>query len=162
MNAMTHQFIDPIPKKIMPVNLYDPHAPPEDEKNKRPEPASYNMVRAFEPARFADDFEARIEAPIPGGGKIYMESNVDRFGLPIRPMKPIAIVPGPGEYDVTEPVYDVLGPKPAIAKGGFIPEESIDRGITFPRANPGPSYYNSTKEPKKISFLFNPNEEWVK
>ena len=44
-------------------------------------------------------------------------------------MKPINIVPGPGEYETTEPVYNVLGPKPAIAKGGFIPEAEIARFI---------------------------------
>lgn len=145
----------------MPVNLYDPHAPPEDEKNKRPEATTYTLPRAFDAPRFAEDFEPRIEGPVPGGGKIYTDSNIDRFGLPIRPMKPIAIVPGPGEYDVTEPVYDVLGPKPAIARGGFIPEEPIDRGMKIMKTNPGPAFYNATKEPKKISFLFNPNEHWV-
>ena len=34
------------------------------------------------------------------GGKVYIENNLDRFGLPIRPMKPLNIVPGPGEYEV--------------------------------------------------------------
>jgi hypothetical protein len=121
LDKMTHQFIDKMPKKMMPVNLYDPHALPEDEKNKHPEPTSYNMPRIFDAPRFADDFEPRIDNTV-GGGKIYNESNIDRFGHPIRPMRPINIVPGPGEYEVSEPVYDVLGPKPAIAKGGYIPE----------------------------------------
>ena len=26
---------------------------------------------------------------------------------------------------------------------------------------PGPAYYNATKEPAKISFLFNPAEHWA-
>ena len=26
---------------------------------------------------------------------------------------------------------------------------------------PGPAFYKPTKEPKKISFLFNPAEKWV-
>jgi hypothetical protein len=26
---------------------------------------------------------------------------------------------------------------------------------------PGPAYYKAIKEPKKISFLFNPSEKWV-
>lgn len=77
-------------------------------------------------------------------------------------MKPINIVPGPGEYETTEPVYDVLGPKPAIAKGGFIPEAFIDRSVSNKQTSvPGPAFYNSNKEPKKISFLFNPTEKWV-
>lgn len=146
-------------KKIVPVNLYNPHAEPEDEKRKQPEAATYKMPRMFDAPRFADDFEPRLEG-VPGG-KIYTETNVDRFGLPIRPLRPINIVPGPGEYEVSEPVYDVLGPKPAIAKGGYIAEEMADRGPGGNKSNPGPAFYNAAKEPNKISFLFNPTEKWV-
>ena len=32
------------------------------------------------------------------GGKVYTDDNNDRFGLPIRPMKPIELKPGPGDY----------------------------------------------------------------
>jgi len=156
----TYQFQDAMVKKIVPVNLYNPHAEPEDEKHKHPEACTYPIHRLFDAPRFVNDFEPRLDF-VPGGGKIYNESNMDRFGLPIRPMKPISIVPGPGDYEVTEPVYDVLGPKPAIAKGGFIPEAFINRGPDENKANPGPSYYNASKEPKKISFLFNPTEKWV-
>ena len=110
----------------------------------------------FDSARFSNEFEPRLDY-VSGGGKIYNTTNLDRFGLPIRPMKPINIVPGPGEYETTEPVYNVLGPKPAIAKGGFIPEAEIARFVVGGQPNiPGPSYYNANKEPKKISFLFNP------
>ena len=44
----TAAFREPIPKKIVPVNLYDPHAEPEQEKNKRPDPATYNKPRLFD------------------------------------------------------------------------------------------------------------------
>jgi hypothetical protein len=43
-----------------------------------------------------------IEQPdgyVGGGGKLYVESNTDRFGIPILPKKPFEIVPGPGAYD---------------------------------------------------------------
>lgn len=30
----TAAFRDPVPKKIVPVNLYNPHAEPENDKNK--------------------------------------------------------------------------------------------------------------------------------
>jgi len=33
------------------------------------------------------------------GGRVYVEDNNDRFGNPIRPMKPLELVPGPGEYE---------------------------------------------------------------
>jgi len=84
---------------------------------------------------------------VPGGGQIYKDTNLDRFGYPIRPMKPINIIPGPGEYETTEPVYDVLGPKPAIAKGGFIPEGPITRVQPNNPSVPGPAFYNANKEP---------------
>ena len=142
------------------MNLYDPHAPPEDEKKKHPEAATYKVHRLFDGPRFAEEFEPRIDH-VPGGGKIYNETNLDRFGLPIRPMKPINIVPGPGEYQTTEPVYPILGPKPAIAIGGFIPEAEATRNAVFKENLPGPAFYNAAKEPKKISFLFNPAEKWV-
>jgi len=43
------------------------------------------------------EFEPRLGQVL--GGKVYVENNNDRFGKPIRPMKPINIVPGPGEYE---------------------------------------------------------------
>lgn len=46
----------------------------------------------------AEEFEPRMN--IVPGGKVYVESNNDRFGMPIRPMKPLNIVPGPGEYEL--------------------------------------------------------------
>ena len=124
------------------MNLYDPHAAPDDEKNKHPEAATYKIHRTFDKPRFEEDFEPRLDH-VPGGGKIYNDTNLDRFGLPIRPMKPINIVPGPGEYETTEPVYDVLGPKPAIARGGFIPEGEVKRVEILNKGVPGPSYYNA-------------------
>jgi len=51
-----------------------------------------------------------------------------------------------------------------VAKGGYISEDPTGRKIQGPieKNNPGPAFYNSTKEPAKISFLFNPAEKWVK
>ena len=34
------------------------------------------------------------------GGRIYIDDNNDRFGLPVRPLKPIEMKPGPGAYFV--------------------------------------------------------------
>ena len=44
----TSAFKDPIPKKIVPVNLYNPHTEPADEKNKRPEMGTYKLKRLFD------------------------------------------------------------------------------------------------------------------
>lgn len=48
-----------------------------------------------------EEFEPRLN--IVPGGKVYVDQNIDRFGLPIRPMKPLNIIPGPGEYDPSKP-----------------------------------------------------------
>jgi len=44
----TSAFRDPVPKKIVPVNLYNPHAEPESDKNKKPEMATYKVHRLFD------------------------------------------------------------------------------------------------------------------
>ena len=78
-------------------------------------------------------------------------------------MKPLEIVPGPGEYE-TQPLLIPYGfPQPAVAKGGFISSNFTDRKIEGSNEKnvPGPAYYNSQKEPAKLSFLFNPAEKWV-
>lgn len=42
---ITSSFHPPIPKKIVPVNLYNPHAEVEDEKKKGiPGPGTYNIA----------------------------------------------------------------------------------------------------------------------
>jgi len=99
-DVLTHQFREPVPKKIVPVNLYNPHADPENDKKKQPEPGTYELRREFDPPKFNadEDFDPRLN--IVHGGKIYIENNMDRFGMPIRPMKPIEVKPGPGEYEV--------------------------------------------------------------
>ena len=159
----TAAFRDPVPKKIVPVNLYNPHAEPESDKNKQPDMGTYKLNRLFDVIEQPEDQEYEPRMNQVQGGKVYTEDNNDRFGNPIRPMKPIEIVPGPGEYE-TQPLIIPYGfPQPAIAKGGYISENPGVRGI--PQATekniPGPAYYNSQKEPAKISFLFNPAENWV-
>ena len=79
-------------------------------------------------------------------------------------MKPLQIVPGPGEYEQTPMLIPYGFPQPAVAKGGYISENPKARGVLSNNEKnvPGPAYYNSSKEPAKISFLFNPAEKWVK
>ena len=159
----TSAFRDPVPKKIVPVNLYNPHAEPESDKNKRPEMATYKVHRLFDVQEQPEDQEFEPRLNVVPGGRVYTEDNNDRFGNPIRPMKPLEIVPGPGEYE-TQPLIIPPGfPQPAVAKGGYISENPATREIVpiTEKNIPGPAYYNSMKEPAKISFLFNPAEKWV-
>ena len=129
---LTHQFRVPVPKKIVPVNLYNPHAEPENDKNKHPEPPAYHLHREFDPPKFnpEDDFEPRLN--LTTGGKMYQESNLDRFGRPIRPLRPIAMLPGPGEYETGQPIYPfITGPKPPVASHGHISDLPGERKLKF-------------------------------
>jgi len=158
----TRQFKHPMMKKIVTVNLHNPHAPPDDKKNEKPGPTSYQIHREFdvipEQVEGEEDFnQPRMHTVL--GGKVYTDDNKDRFGLPIRPLKPIDLKPGPGTYfDEDTGMADAAFP--------------IEEAKTFAQAErkpngklekiPGPAYYKAVKEPKKISFLFNPAEKWVK
>jgi hypothetical protein len=123
----TSAFRDPIPKKIVPVNLYNPHAEPESDKNKQPEMATYKMHRLFDVVEKPENEEFEPRMHLVPGGKVYVEDNNDRFGCPIRPMKPLEIVPGPGEYE-QQPLLIPYGfPQPAVAKGGYISENPQGR-----------------------------------
>jgi len=131
---LTHQFYGPVQKKIVPVNLYNPHTEPENEKKKHPEPPAYQLHREFDAPRFnaEDDFEPRLN--LMAGGRMYYENNLDRFGKPIRPLRPVGATPGPGEYDVNAAIYPYLtGPKPPVAAGGHISE--LPRPVELPFTN---------------------------
>lgn len=88
--------------------------------------------------------------------------------MPLRPMKPIEMRPGPDHYffegqggannliDKCYPIDDAkefAQAERTMAIGGVEPNAGV--GV------PGPAFYTSIKEPKKISFLFNPAEKWV-
>jgi hypothetical protein len=93
---ITSSFRPPATKKIVPVNMYNPHAEVEDEKRKPvPGPGTYAVPTQFNSGEAAAD----IDKVYPnGGGKVYVDNNQDRFGQPILPRKPRDLVPGPGEY----------------------------------------------------------------
>jgi hypothetical protein len=95
------------------------------------------------------------------GGKIYVDDNNDRFGLPYRPLKPIDIKPGPGAYFIEGEggANNMADKSLPIEDAKTIPHAEREQRVVS--HNPGPAFYNPVKEPKKISFLFNPAEEWV-
>ncbi len=70
------------------------------------------------------------------------------------PRRPRDLVPGPGEYDVLPQPEE-----PVVTKGGYIPLAPVPEIAN--KGNPGPAFYNSSLEPKKISFLFNAAEKWT-
>ena len=97
------------------------------------------------------------------GGKIYVDNNLDRFGIPIRPLKPLEMKPGAGTYfvdgegganNLAEKAFPIEDAK-TFNQAERLKEKIDTRGI------PGPAFYKAVKEPKKISFLFNPAEKWV-
>ena len=45
----SYQFREQIPKRVVTVNLHNPHAPVDSKNNKGlPGPASYNIIRDFD------------------------------------------------------------------------------------------------------------------
>lgn len=110
---ITSSFRPPATKKIVPVNLYNPHAEVEDEKKKPvPGPGTYSVPTQF----FDSDNQTDIDKVYQNvGGKVYVDNNQDRFGRPILPRKPRDLVPGPGEYIVERPNEQLL-----LTKGGYV------------------------------------------
>ena len=97
-------------------------------------------------------------------GKVYIDDNNDRFGLPIRPMKPIDMNPGPGAYFPEGEGMNNMADKAQLedAKQFSLEVKDYTAIVTkHSKGKPGPAYYAAGKEPKKISFLFNPAENWV-
>ena len=88
-------------RKIVPVNLYDPHAAVDNEVKIGPGPGKYDIADGFRGKTSAEEAEEQMNNEkvnhIPGG-KLYIENNLDRFGQPIMPRRPLDLVPGPGEY----------------------------------------------------------------
>lgn len=105
-NQGTRHFRLPTKKAIKKVNTYAPHEQDDKLKDERPGPASYNLPRHFDPIHeMMDEGEEEFNMPrfrAVQGGKVYVDDNNDRFGQPIRPMKPIELYPGPGAYDARE------------------------------------------------------------
>jgi hypothetical protein len=92
-------------KKIVTVNLHNPHAPPDEKKKGFPGPQTYKISREFDPIPEAAEGEEEFNQPRLNkvlGGRVYVDDNNDRFGMPIRPLKPIDLKPGPGTYFVED------------------------------------------------------------
>jgi hypothetical protein len=151
------------------VNLHNPHKAPDDKKTEIPGPATYTMPREFDviPEQDGEEEFTQPRFKHTMGGKVYADDNNDRFGLPLRPMKPIEMRPGPGAYFIEDE-----GGANNMADKAFPIEEmktfAIKERVTMAaekagskKGIPGPAFYNAIREPKKISFLFNPAEKWV-
>lgn len=76
---------------------------PETERNKIPGPQHYKLNRLYDVPEQPEGEEYEPRMNVIPGGKVYVEENMDRFGLPIRPMRPLNIIPGPGEYEINKP-----------------------------------------------------------
>ena len=79
------------------------------------------------------------------------------------------MVPGPGAYFVEGEggEYNLANKSFPIEPARQFKQQEYDFKKEILDANknqgiPGPAYYkNATKEPQKISFMFNPAEEWA-
>ncbi len=78
-DAGTRSFKEPVPRKIVPVNLYNPHSQADHEVINTPGPGQYHVPAGF--------VEQQVEDPLNNeemivykshtlqGGKIYSDSN---------------------------------------------------------------------------------------
>lgn len=163
----TRAFKAPMPKKLITVNLNNPHQPAENRKQEAPGPASYNIARDFEAIPELEEGDEDFSQPRFRqvlNGKVYVDDNNDRFGLPIRPMKPRDMVPGPGAYFPEGEGGNNLADKAQLEDAKQFSQAEKDYSALVTKRYkgiPGPAFYTQSKEPKKISFLFNPAEKWV-
>lgn len=81
---------------------------------------------------------------------VFAISDMDRFGLQMRPKKPFELKPGPADYEVAG-----KGP----SKGPVFRPATVK--VNRRHAPPGPAFYNPQKEPEKLSFHLNVNKKWI-
>ena len=82
-------------------------------------------------------------------------SDMDRFGVQMRPKKPFEMKPGPADYDINNKVLNrgVSGP--------IFRAKSLSEKKSRKKLPPGPAFYNPQKEPDKLSFHLNVNKLWI-
>jgi hypothetical protein len=78
--------------------------------------------------------------------------DVNRFGESNRRKRPQTQNPGPGSYDLNRDF--------GFSKHGAIGFEEREIGIVK-KGVPGPAFYKSEVEPKKISFMLNTENKWI-
>lgn len=144
-----------MPKKLYPVNLYNPHEP-VSPKIKAPGPCEYNTV---------DHLSIKEKTKVDAGylnsvklSSVFVQENTDRFGNPIHKLSNNYNIPGPSEY---VPDFDYTKKKVQTtilskSKRDINSEKNIQTN-----KNVGPGCYNSNIEPKKISFFLNQGDKWV-
>ena len=148
-------FKTPVPKKIQPVNLYDPHKP-ASPKVKVPGPGYYKVE---EKGTIKD--RVKIDEKYLNSLKlssVFIEENTDRFGKQIYPTKNFVVEPGPSDYNADKLVTkrNPIGVTMTTSK-----REGFTEKNRRELAKVGPGAYNSNIEPKKISFFLNQGDKWV-
>lgn len=128
--------------------MYNPHS--SVESHNLPGPADYNSAETI---TIESKTKAVNDKQTTGN---FSDGNTDRFGNPVLPLRPDNSPPGPGAYKFSLP----------SVKSGFPTSKSKRDPMFFtnePKGseNVGPSHYYPLKEPKKVSFLFNSNDQWV-
>ena len=76
-------FRQAVPRKIVPVNLYDPHAAVDSDLVTGLGPGKYDIPDGFRGVPVSDDNDEQSNTQKLNhvlGGKLYIENNLDRFG----------------------------------------------------------------------------------
>ena len=151
---ITANFQAPVPKKIYPVNLYDPHRP-VSPKTKMPGPGTYNTIdknTIKEKTNVDKNYLNSIKL-----SSVFIEENTDRFGNQIYPTKTFDDVPAPTYYTETVNIQK----KVKGAALGKAKRDVFDDKKDKEKQHIGPGTYNSNIETKKISFFLNQGDKWV-
>lgn len=88
-DKVSSSFMPSTQKKIIPVNLYDPHS--EVDKKQTPGPGQYEIIK-----NKIKQQNTKLDMPLPSAA--FIEENTDRFGKPIFARAPLNQKPGPGQY----------------------------------------------------------------
>lgn len=141
-NTITSSFKRPLHMRRYPVNLYDPHAPPDMENY--PGPGKYESDTSY--------YGKRTTQP----SSMFAVSENDRFGTITRPRKCKNNTPGPGAYVTAGSDRDWFD-RP---KAPFLSDAERTLDFQVP-ALPGPAYYKPENTKKKKSFHYNINKVWL-
>ena len=130
----------PVKARRYQINLYDPHA--ELTKEEMPGPGHYS-------------FDERQETSIKSS-YMFLESNLDRFGLQKRQKRSEGSPPGPGAYYIGRDDFE----KTPVAGAVFM-SETERVWLNAEKKPPGPAFYRPIQMPKKKSFHLNANRLWL-
>lgn len=137
---VTSAFKKPANGKLTKTNMYDPHAPVEDET-------------VPGPGHYTQESYQRTDSLIGS----YTLSELDRFGGTIHTRKAKESSPGPGHYEAKLPLVH----KEKLPVSGSVFMSETQRDLVKSNHVPGPAFYEVSTSPRKKVFHLNLEQRWV-